>query len=96
MNKLYTAVLIYFAAVSLAAFILTASDKIFAGRKMRRVPEATLLTLALFGGALSEYLTMRLIRHKTLHKKFMVGLPVIIAFQAVSAGAILFFTFFRQ
>ncbi len=95
MNKLYTAVLVYFAAVSFLTFAVTSLDKLFAKRKMRRVPEATLLTLALFGGALSEYITMRLIRHKTLHKKFMVGLPVIIALQALCIAAAVFFTFFK-
>ena len=95
MDKLYTAAVLYFAAISFVTFIVTALDKIFAKKKMRRVPEATLLTLALFGGALSEYITMKLIRHKTLHKKFMVGLPVIIALQVVSVAATVFFIFFK-
>lgn len=95
MDKLYTAAILYFAAISLITFVVTASDKIFAKKNMRRVPEATLLTLALFGGAVSEYITMKLIRHKTLHKKFMVGLPVIIFLQAVSIGAITYFMFFK-
>ncbi|MBE6775965.1 MAG: DUF1294 domain-containing protein [Ruminococcaceae bacterium] len=95
MDKLYSAALIYLGAISLVTFSVTALDKIFAKRNMRRVPEATLLTLALFGGAVSEYITMRLIRHKTLHKRFMVGLPVIIALQAAAAGAAAYFTFFR-
>ncbi|MBQ3137635.1 MAG: DUF1294 domain-containing protein [Clostridia bacterium] len=95
MDKLYTAAILYFAAISLITFVVTASDKIFAQKNMRRVPEATLLTLALFGGAVSEYITMKLIRHKTLHKKFMVGLPVIIFLQAVSIGAITYFMFFK-
>lgn len=93
MNKLYTAVLVYFAAISFITFIVTALDKIFAKRNMRRIPEATLLTFALFGGALSEYVTMKLIRHKTLHKKFMIGLPVIIFLQAAATAAIGYFLF---
>lgn len=95
MDKLYSAALIYLSAVSLVTFTVTALDKIFAKKKMRRVPEATLLTLALFGGAVSEYVTMRLIRHKTLHKKFMVGLPVIIVLQAVSIVAMAYFILFK-
>lgn len=95
MDKLYSAALIYLGAISLVTFSVTALDKIFAKRNMRRVPEATLLTLALFGGAVSEYITMRLIRHKTLHKRFMVGLPVIIALQAAAAGAIAYFIFLK-
>ncbi len=95
MDKLYTAALIYFAALSLITFVITALDKLLAKKNMRRVPEATLLTLALFGGAVSEYITMKLIRHKTLHKKFMVGLPVIIFLQAVSVGAVAYFILFK-
>lgn len=95
MDKLYTAVLLYFAVISLVTFVITALDKILAKKKMRRIPEATLLTLALFGGAVSEYFTMKLIRHKTLHKKFMVGLPVIIALQTVFTGLMAYFIFFK-
>lgn len=95
MDKLYTAALLYFAVISFVTFIITALDKIFAKKKMRRIPEATLLSLALFGGALSEYITMKLIRHKTLHKKFMVGLPVIILFQIILIGASAYFVFFK-
>ncbi len=95
MNKLYTAALIYLAAISSVTFIITALDKIFAKKKMHRVSEATLLSLALFGGALSEYITMKLIRHKTLHKKFMVGLPVIITLQLLCTGAAVYFMFFK-
>ena len=95
MDKLYTSALLYFAAVSLITFLITALDKIFAKKKMRRVPEATLLTLALFGGAVSEYITMKLIRHKTLHKKFMTGLPVIIILQAAGIGAMAYFIIFK-
>ena len=95
MNKLYTAAIAYLAAISVITVIITALDKFFAKKKMRRIPEATLLTLALFGGALSEYITMKFIRHKTLHKKFMVGLPVIIILQAIGTGAVGYFMFFK-
>lgn len=95
MDKLYTAALLYFAVISFVTFIITALDKILAKKKMRRIPEATLLSLALFGGALSEYIAMKLIRHKTLHKKFMIGLPVIILFQIILIGASAYFVFFK-
>ena len=41
----------------------------------RRVSERTLLLLPLFGLALPEFITMLVIRHKTKHKRFMLGLP---------------------
>ena len=54
-----------------------------------RVPEKNLFLIALLGGSPGEYLTMRLIRHKTQHRSFMVGLPII--FLAEAAAAAVFF-----
>lgn len=73
--------LIYFAIISLVTAVVTAADKYKAKKGSFRISEATLFILAILGGALSEYLTMRLIRHKTLHKRFMLGLPLIIILQ---------------
>lgn len=81
---LYVAAL-YFAVISLVTAVITIADKIKAKKGAFRVPENTLIILALFGGSVAEYFTMRLIRHKTLHKKFMIGLPIIIIIQLLSA-----------
>lgn len=89
MTPLVKIILIYFAIISLIASIITILDKIFAKRDMWRISEKVLLILGLLGGALAEYITMRLIRHKTLHKKFMIGLPCIIILHiAVISGII--------
>ena len=37
------------------------------------------------------YLTMHLIRHKTKHTSFMVGIPVIIILQAAAIFALAYF-----
>lgn len=75
--------LIYFLGANLITAIITAYDKL-AAKKLpkRRIPEKTLFILAFLGGSLGEYLTMKLIRHKTKHKKFMIGLPAVIILQA--------------
>ena len=65
--------------------------KIFAKKDMRRVPEKVLFTLGFLGGAFFEYVTMKLIRHKTLHKRFMIGLPLIVLLQVAVAFAYLYF-----
>ncbi|MBO5929635.1 MAG: DUF1294 domain-containing protein [Clostridia bacterium] len=70
--------LTYFAVVSIAAIVLTVSDKWCARRKRQRVPETVLFLTAILGGSAAMYLTMLLIRHKTLHKRFMLGLPAIL------------------
>lgn len=77
--------LIYFALISLVAIIITTVDKYAAKKGMRRIPEATLMTVGLFGGALFMFVTMKTIHHKTRHKKFMVGLPIFIAVHAAAA-----------
>ncbi len=74
--------LAYLTVISLIAIILTGYDKYAAKERPRsRVPEATLLTVSALGGSLVMYLTMQLIRHKTQHPKFMIGLPLILFLQ---------------
>ncbi len=72
-------ILIYLFIISTLTVLLTIYDKIAAKKRPKhRISEAMLILLALIGGALAEYVVMKLIRHKTRHKKFMIGLPVII------------------
>ena len=71
-----------FAAVSLSALGLTVYDKWAAKHRTKsRIPERTLLTVAGLGGSVAMLLIMLLIRHKTRHAKFMVGLPLMILAQ---------------
>ena len=84
----------YLAVISLSAVLLTISDKLRAAKHKWRISEATLLLVALFGGAAAEYITMRCIRHKTLHKKFMIGLPLILVLHMCIVGAVIYFRYF--
>ena len=68
-----------FLGISALTAAITIGDKLAAKCGWRRVPEQTLFLLALIGGAAAMYVTMLLIRHKTKHKRFMLGLPLIIA-----------------
>ena len=69
--------------INILSVFVTAYDKFIAGTGKRRVPEQTLFLLALVGGSPAMYLTMLLFRHKTLHKRFMLGLPFIMALQGL-------------
>lgn len=80
-TELFYLCLGWFTFISILTCAVTVADKIKATKGRFRIPEKTLFILALSGGSLAEYLTMRLIRHKTLHKRFMLGLPIIIIFQ---------------
>ena len=46
-----------------------------------RIPEATLLLLALLGGSVGAWMGMRVWHHKTMHKKFKYGVPAILLMQ---------------
>lgn len=78
---------IYLIIINLLAFILTVSDKRRAVKHKYRIPELTLMLVAALGGSVVMYLTMIVIRHKTRHLKFMLGIPLIILVQL----AIIFF-----
>ena len=83
MNQ-YLPFIIYFFVISLVTAVVTVIDKYKAKKGLFRISEATLFIMAFLGGSLAEYATMRLIRHKTLHKRFMIGLPIIIILQIVA------------
>ena len=51
-------------------------DKYAACNHMRRIPESTLLTLAVLGGGIFALFTMLMIRHKT--RKMQFFLPVLL------------------
>jgi len=74
---------VYLAGISIISAILAIVDKIKARNGGWRIPENRLLLLAAFGGSAAMYLTMRLIRHKTKHMKFMLGLPIIFLLQMI-------------
>lgn len=78
----------YFSIVSLFAIVLTIYDKRAAVKRRWRVPEATLLIVSAIGGSVAMLLTMLLIRHKTRHLKFMLGIPVIIILQLAAVFAV--------
>ena len=62
-------------------------DKVKAKKKKWRIPEATLMGLAAAGGSVGALAGMYTFRHKTLHKKFTVGIPLILILQFFAAGA---------
>ncbi|MBE6734791.1 MAG: DUF1294 domain-containing protein [Ruminococcaceae bacterium] len=70
--------LFYLVIINIISIIVTIYDKSAAKKNKWRVSEKTLFILSAAGAGLSIYLTMLTIRHKTLHKRFMIGIPAII------------------
>ena len=54
------------------------ADKRAARKSAWRIPEARLMNIALSGGCFGIYAGMVLLRHKTKHPKFSIGVPLII------------------
>lgn len=77
-------VMIYLLTVNTAAFLMMFLDKRFAVHGQWRIPEKTLFLLAALGGSLGGCLAMRLFRHKTRHRSFAVGFPLLLVVQAVA------------
>ena len=75
----------YLLAVNITSFLLYGIDKYKAKKGRWRISEATLLLMAVIGGSIGAWVGMRLWHHKTMHKKFKYGIPVIIIFQVALA-----------
>ena len=75
----------YLLAINIATFFLYGIDKYKARKGRWRISEATLLLMAVVGGSIGAWTGMRLWHHKTKHKKFKYGIPIIIILQVALA-----------
>ena len=76
-----TLILLYIGLVNVFAFILYGIDKPKAKKSKWRVPESTLIGIAIIGGSIGAWSGMKVWHHKTLHKKFKYGIPLILIAQ---------------
>ena len=86
-------VVCYFLFINIIGAAITLYDKWLAKNNKWRIRERTLFSFSFAGAAIGVYATMLLIRHKTLHKRFMIGLPLIIILQLVILFTALFIKF---
>ncbi len=91
-NKyLFFAVALFLLIMNIWAFYLFGQDKANAKRKQRRIREGKLLRVCFFGGAIGGIIGMNVFRHKTLKKKFSVGVPIMFVLQLILDSFILGF-----
>ena len=83
------AAVIILGAANLLAFIVFGLDKKIAEKDKWRVPESTLIMLAVLGGSAGALAGMLVFRHKTKKAKFMIGIPVILLLQVLLVSFIL-------
>jgi len=76
-NSILNIIAIYLVAVNVLAFIMFGIDKWKATHAKWRIPEKTLLMTATLGGSIGALFGMKVWHHKTQHKKFMYGVPLI-------------------
>jgi uncharacterized membrane protein YsdA (DUF1294 family) len=69
--------LIYYVCVNIAAMTLMAVDKQRARDRRWRIKEASIWFWSVAGGAAGAALGMYMFRHKTKHRQFKIGLPLI-------------------
>lgn len=82
--------LIYLFLINALSFLLMLIDKQKARKKKWRIPEATLMGFAVLGGSIGALCGMYTFRHKTLHKKFTIGIPAILAAQLLLACGVIY------
>jgi uncharacterized membrane protein YsdA (DUF1294 family) len=73
----------YLCIINIFAFFLMMYDKYKARTGGWRISESQLIVTAIFGGALGMIVSMKTFRHKTMHIKFSVGLPIIFVLNIV-------------
>lgn len=73
--------LFYLGIINVITFLVYGIDKLRAKKGKWRVPEATLLLLAVIGGSIGAWLGIKVWHHKTMHKKFKYGIPIIMVLQ---------------
>ena len=83
-------ILAYLLIVNAAAFLLMLIDKIKAKKNRWRIRESTLMLSAAIGGSIGALAGMYTFRHKTLHRKFTIGIPAILVLQIAAVVYILY------
>ena len=76
-------VLAYFITVNVLGLVLFGIDKWKAKHDKWRISEATLLSVTVIGGSIGAWVGMKVWHHKTMHKKFKYGIPLVIVLQFV-------------
>jgi uncharacterized membrane protein YsdA (DUF1294 family) len=83
--NVHVIIIYYLLVINAVAFIVYGIDKLKARKGRWRIPEATLLLLAIVGGSVGAWFGMKAWHHKTMHLKFKYGLPAIILLQLALA-----------
>lgn len=81
-------IIIYVCVINVIAFLMYGLDKVKAKRRQWRIPESTLLGVAVIGGSIGAFWGMQIFHHKTKKPKFYIGVPVIFILQVIGIWVI--------
>ncbi len=85
----------YLLIVNIVAFFLMGIDKKKAQTGVWRIPEKTLFLSAILGGGVGAIAGMQLFRHKTRHRSFVIGMPLILLAWVILLAALIYFRYVR-
>ena len=74
-------IVIYLVVINLIGFLAMYIDKRKAKKGEWRIPDKTLITIAMIGGSIGGIAGMYMFRHKTHKARFSIGFPVILGVQ---------------
>ncbi len=83
-------ILSYAVIINIIGYIIMIIDKYKAKKNKWRIRESTIFIIGLVGGATGVVLGMTMFRHKTQHKKFYIGMPLIVIVQSILSIILLY------
>lgn len=88
-------IFIYIFIINVIGITLMYTDKLRAMRKEWRIPEKVLFAASILGGSIGTWSGMYLFRHKTKHRVFVIGMPLILLVHLVLAAIIIYLSYVR-
>ncbi|MEG0307581.1 MAG: DUF1294 domain-containing protein [Clostridium sp.] len=73
----------YLVFINIVGFFIMLIDKKRAIKKQWRISEKALIGISIIGGSMGMLAGMNTFRHKTKHKKFTIGVPLILVVQLI-------------
>lgn len=88
--------ILYILIVNIYGFAIIVIDKYKAKKNRWRIKEMNFFIVAFVGGAIGVLLGMMMVRHKTQHKSFYIGIPLLYLLNKMIICASIYYMYFRR
>ena len=88
--------MLYVFTINLFGFAMIILDKHRAKKNRWRIKEGSFFIVALIGGAMGIILGMTMARHKTQHKGFYIGIPLIYLLNQIIIFGVIYIMYFPR